>query len=70
MAKKEFKGNSKQSGKGSHRRPEDFRSVQKNWDKIKWGGQWCAYCGEWGNHTSGGCKILKRDTREVEQQSK
>lgn len=33
--KKEFKGNKKQSGKGSERRKEDFRKVQSNWDEIK-----------------------------------
>ena len=25
--------------------------------------KWCAYCGKWGNHTSGSCEKLKRDTR-------
>lgn len=59
--KKEFKGNS--SGKGSNRRPENFTQTQHNWDKIKWGEKWCAYCGKFGNHTSGTCKELKRDSK-------
>ena len=33
--KKEFKGNNN-AGKGSKRRPEDFKTIQKNWDKINW----------------------------------
>ena len=24
-------------GKGSKRRPENYKSVRKNWDAIKWG---------------------------------
>lgn len=59
--KKEFKGT---GGKGSARRQEDFRKVQRNWDKIKWGNQWCAWCGKWGNHTSGGCPDLKKHESE------
>jgi len=55
--KKEFKS---KNGKGSERRPENFRAVQRNWDKIKWGHTWCAWCGKWGNHSSGGCKDLKK----------
>lgn len=33
--KKEFKGNN--PGKGSARRKENFKKVQKNWDLIDWG---------------------------------
>jgi hypothetical protein len=33
--KKEFKGNRKTYGKGSNRRPEDFRKVRTRWDDIK-----------------------------------
>jgi hypothetical protein len=33
--KKEFKGNNS-AGKGSKRRPEDFKTIQKNWDGINW----------------------------------
>ena len=55
--KKEIKGNS--AGKGSSRRQENFGKLQENWSQIKWGNQWCAYCGIWGNHTSGTCKKLK-----------
>jgi len=36
MPKKEFKGNIKTYGKGSNRRPENFRKVQENWDAIQW----------------------------------
>jgi hypothetical protein len=32
--KKEFKGNRKQYGKGSNRRPENFRKVRDNWDDV------------------------------------
>jgi hypothetical protein len=56
--KKEIKGNS--AGKGSARRQENFGRIQKNWSMIKWGNQWCAFCGIWGNHTSGTCKKISR----------
>lgn len=33
--KKEFKGNN-QAGKGSKRRPENFKQLQDNWELINW----------------------------------
>lgn len=58
-------------GKGSKRRQEDFKKVQSNWDFIDWKSKskaksqsekkWCAWCGAWGNHTSGICDALRRN---------
>lgn len=63
--KKEFKGPNRNSGKGSNRRPEDFRKVQKHWDEINWGRptriattKWCTYCSKWG-HSSKYCPKLE-----------
>ena len=60
MPKKEFKGNIKTYGKGSKRRPEDFRKVRENWDEIDWHKKWCAMCGKYTDHTSGTCPELER----------
>lgn len=54
--KKEFRGT---CGKGSDRRQEDFKKVQTNWDEINWHNKWCAMCGKWTNHQSGGCPELR-----------
>jgi hypothetical protein len=32
-----MKNKSPQNGKGSKRRPENFKNVQLRWDKINWG---------------------------------
>jgi hypothetical protein len=55
MPKKEFKGNRKTYGKGSNRRPENFKQLRANWDDINWHNKWCAMCGKWTNHTIGTC---------------
>lgn len=65
--KKEIKGKGRTQGKGSNRRPESLKAIQRNWGQIKWGNDWCAWCGKFGNHTSGNCKSLKKSTQEVEQ---
>ena len=35
----------------------------KNFDSINWGKKWCAWCGKWGDHTSGSCEDLKAKTK-------
>ena len=57
--KKEFKSNTKKFGKGSNRRPEDFKKVQSNWGEINWHNKWCSMCGKWTDHSSGSCPELK-----------
>ena len=29
---------------------------------------WCAWCGKWGDHTSGGCKSLALDSRVAREE--
>jgi len=69
--KKEFKGN----GKG--KRPivgYNAKNWNANFDFINWNKtldtkQWCAWCGKWGNHTSGSCSDLKKQTKQIERQN-
>jgi len=35
----------------------------ENFDAIHWRKNWCAWCGEWCDHTSGDCEDLKNATK-------
>ena len=51
MIKKKSKRNTAITIKGINVSKYDYQKV------------WCAFCGKWGDHTSGGCKSLKKQLR-------
>ncbi|TRO56187.1 hypothetical protein E2P64_06215 [Candidatus Bathyarchaeota archaeon] len=53
------------AGKGMDpKKGYDYHNWYANFDQINWHrkDKWCAWCGKWGNHTSGSCKDLAKAT--------